>query len=104
MFLTEVTKLLLPQLWKGAIVVLDHLKSCPYCRVCHRSGGSKGNLVSSLLSRLVTDGMVLVEAQTVVACHPAGSYEGLYQALTLAVNPITEDDAFGWFAHCGLFF
>ena len=104
MFLTEVTKLLLPQLWKGAIVVLDHLKSCPYCRVCHRSGGSKGNLVSSLLSRLVTDGMVLVEAQTVVACHPAGSYEGLYQALTLAVTPITEDDAFGWFAHCGLFF
>ncbi|PSO73471.1 MAG: IS630 family transposase, partial [Cyanobacteria bacterium QS_1_48_34] len=37
-------------------------------------------------------------------CHPAGSYEGLYQALTLAVTPITEDDAFGWFAHCGLFF
>ncbi|MEH1938292.1 MAG: transposase [Nostoc sp.] len=33
----------------------------------------------------------------------ARTLELLDQAMALAVNYITEDDAFGWFNHCGLF-
>jgi transposase len=33
----------------------------------------------------------------------APTYEALHQAITQAVNAITEDDPFGWFAHSGLF-
>ena len=33
----------------------------------------------------------------------APTYEALHQAITQAVTAITEDDAFGWFAHSGLF-
>ena len=33
----------------------------------------------------------------------ARTLESLNQAMTEAVNYITEEDAFGWFNHCGLF-
>ncbi|WP_277925562.1 hypothetical protein [Anabaena catenula] len=33
----------------------------------------------------------------------ARTHESLNQAMAEAVNFITEDDAFGWFNHCGLF-
>lgn len=33
----------------------------------------------------------------------ARTHESLEQAMAEVVNFITEDDAFGWFNHCGLF-
>ena len=33
----------------------------------------------------------------------ARTYETLHQSLTQVINSVTEDDAFGWFARCGLF-
>ena len=33
----------------------------------------------------------------------ARTLESLNEAMTIAVNYITEDDAFNWFKHCGLF-
>lgn len=33
----------------------------------------------------------------------ARTYQALNQATTEAVNYITQDDAMGWFNHCGLF-
>lgn len=33
----------------------------------------------------------------------ARTLESLDQAMAEVVNYITEDDAFGWFNHCGLF-
>ncbi|WP_138506942.1 transposase [Nostoc sp. PA-18-2419] len=36
-------------------------------------------------------------------CCEARTTESLDQAMAEALNYITEDDAFGWFNHCGLF-
>ena len=35
--------------------------------------------------------------------YAARTYEALDQAFTDLINYTTEDDALGWFAHCGLF-
>ncbi|MHC5823892.1 MAG: hypothetical protein ACYT04_50675, partial [Nostoc sp.] len=49
-----------------------------------------------------------VELRKVLNSHKVSNIvkaepESLNQAMALAVNYITEDDAFGWFNQCGLF-
>lgn len=55
--LTYLRAVLLPQLWPGAIVVMDNLKvpECLRRAGCYRSGWGQGDILTTLLSRLVTD-------------------------------------------------
>lgn len=41
--------------------------------------------------------------QQFLRSYAARTYEALNQAMTKAVDYITEDDAIDWFNHCGLF-
>jgi len=51
-FLTYVTQILVPQLWEGAIVVMDNRVCSPrrVCKSCNRIGRCKSQVFATLLS------------------------------------------------------
>jgi transposase len=104
-FLRYVNDVLAPQLWVGAIVVMDNLK------VHHAH--SVRDAIEAVGARLVFLPPYSPDLSPIELCwsqlkqflrsKAARTYEALDQAMTEAVNVITEDDAIGWFNHCGLF-
>ncbi|MDF5706694.1 MAG: transposase [Nostoc sp. S4] len=107
-FVTYVAEVLVPQLWAGAIVVMDNLS-------VHTAAIVK-NLIEAAGARLVflppyspDLSAIEFEESKLKQClrtAKATTYEVLNQALALTqiVNQhISSDDAWGWFPHCGLF-
>ncbi|NMF67494.1 transposase [Brasilonema octagenarum] len=104
-FFTYVTQVLLPQLWKGAIVVMDNLKvhHAERVRIAIESVGAKVKFKPPLSPDLSPIELCWSKLKQFLRSCEARTPESLDQAMALAVNYITEDDAFGWFNHCGLF-
>ncbi|MFH7031039.1 MAG: IS630 family transposase [Heteroscytonema crispum UTEX LB 1556] len=104
-FLTYVTQVLAPQLWKGAIVVMDNLKvhHAERVRVAIESVGAKVKFLPPYSPDLSPIELCWSKLKQFLRSCEARTLESLDQAMALAVNYITEDDAFGWFNHCGLF-
>jgi len=104
-FLTYVTQVLLPQLWKGAIVVMDNLKIHHAKRVTDaiESVGAKVKFLPPYSPDLSPIELCWSKLKQFLRSCEARTLELLNQAMTDAVNYITEDDAFSWFNHCGLF-
>jgi transposase len=104
-FLTYVTQVLLPQLWKGAIVVMDNLKvhHAERVRVAIESVGAKVKFLPPYSPDLSPIELCWSKLKQFLRSCEARTPESLDQAMAEAVNYITEDDAFGWFNHCGLF-
>lgn len=104
-FLTYVTQVLTPQLWRGAIVLLDNLK-------VHRSNSIR-TAIEAVGARIVFLPPYSPDLSPIELCwskvkqflrsRAARTYSALDQALTDVTHYITEDDAWGWFNHCGLF-
>ncbi|MBP5972083.1 transposase [Brasilonema sp. CT11] len=120
-FLTYVTQVLAPQLWKGAIVVMDNLKvhHAERVKIAIESVGALVKASAPLSfdperSRRVKFlppyspdlspiEQCLSKLKQFLRSREARTLELLDQAMADAVNCITSDDAFGWFNHCGLF-
>jgi transposase len=104
-FLTYVTKVLVPQLWSGAIVVMDNLKvhhaNC--VRIAIESVGAKLVFLPPYSPDLSPIELCWSKLKQFLRSCAARTPEALHQAMADAVHYITEDDAFGWFNHCGLF-
>lgn len=104
-FLTYVTQILVPQLWSGAIVVMDNLSvhHAECIRVAIESVGAKVKFLPPYSPDLSPIELCWSKLKHFLRSCEARTPESLDQAMALAVNYITEDDAFGWFNHCGLF-
>jgi transposase len=104
-FLTYVTQVLAPQLWKGAIVVMDNLKihHAERVKVAIESVGAKVKFLPPYSPDLSPIELCWSKLKQFLRSCEARTLESLNQAMALAVNYITEDDAFAWFNHCGLF-
>ncbi|OYE04349.1 transposase [Nostoc sp. 'Peltigera membranacea cyanobiont' 232] len=97
--------LLIPQLWKGAIVVMDNLRvhHAERVRVAIESVGAKVKFLPPYSPDLSPIELCWSKLKQFLRSCEARTLESLDQAMVLAVNYITQDDAFGWFNHCGLF-
>lgn len=104
-FLFYVQEILIPQLWVGAIVVMDNLP-VHHAHVVREAIEEKGAklvfLPPSSSSRLLNY-VGQNSSNSCVQLKPEPvKHSGL--ALTEIINNwISSDDALGWFAHCGLF-
>lgn len=104
-FLTYVTQVLAPQLWKGAIVVMDNLKihHAERVKLAIESVGAKVKFLPPYSPDLSPIELCWSKLKQFLRSCEARTTESLEHAMALAVNYIAEDDAFGWFNHCGLF-
>jgi transposase len=104
-FLSYVCDVLVPQLWVGAIVVMDNLKVHHAHSVCQaiEAVGARVVFLPPYSPDLSPIELCWSKLKQFLRSKAARSYEALDQAMTEAVQFITEDDAIGWFNHCGLF-
>lgn len=104
-FLTYITQVLVPQLWPGAIVVMDNLKVhyAERVTVAIEAVGAFVKFLPPYSPDLSPIELCWSKLKQFLRSCEARTLEALDQALTEAVNYITEDDASGWFNHCGLF-
>lgn len=104
-FRTYVTQVLVPQLWKGAIVLCDNLQ-------VHKAAGIR-EAIEAVGAKLVFLPPYSPDLSPIELCWSklkqflrsakARTYADLNQAIAAALDHISPDDAAGWFAHCGLF-
>lgn len=101
-FQTYVTEVLVPNLWKGACVVMDNFSS-------HKVAGIK-EAIEAAGARLVYLPPYSPDFNPIENCWSkvkeylrsiaARTYETLDQAITEAFNAVTIKDMTGWFTHC----
>jgi transposase len=104
-FLSYVNEVLAPQLWAGAIVVMDNLKvhHAHSVRLAIEAVGARVVFLPPYSPDLSPIELCWSSLKQFLRSYAARTYEALNQAMTKAVNTITEDDAIDWFNHCGLF-
>lgn len=104
-FLSYVCDVLSPQLWVGAIVVMDNLKVHHAYSVCQaiEAVGARVVFLPPYSPDLSPIELCWSKLKQFLRSKAARTDQALDQAMTEAVQFITEDDAIGWFNHCGLF-
>lgn len=104
-FHTYVTQVLIPQLWQGAIVVLDNLQvhKAASIRAAIEAAGARLVYLPPYSPDLSPIEPCWSKVKQFLRSYAARTYETLDQAMTDVTSYITDDDALGWFAHCGLF-
>lgn len=104
-FLSYVTEVLAPQLWVGAIVVMDNLKvhHAYSVRTAIEAVGARVVFLPPYSPDLSPIELCWSKLKQFLRSQAARTYEALNQAMTAAVNIITVDDVIAWFNHCGLF-
>lgn len=104
-FLSYIHDVLAPQLWVGAIVVMDNLKVHHAHSVCQaiEAVGARVVFLPPYSPDLSPIELCWSKLKQFLRSKAASTYEALDQAMTEAIQCITEDDAIGWFNHCGLF-
>lgn len=104
-FLVFLKKVLLPQLWTGAIVVMDNL-SVHYAQSAQtliESVGAQIKFLPPYSPDLSPIELCWSKLKGILRSAQARTTEALDEAITMAVNAITDDNALSWFHHCGLF-
>jgi transposase len=105
-FLFYVQEILIPQLWVGAIVVMDNLPvhHATVVQEAIEAVGAKVVFLPPYSPELSPIELCWSKLKQLLRSAKARTSEALDQALTRIINEcISEDDALGWFAHCGLF-
>ncbi len=102
-FLTYLKKVLVPKLWKGAVVVMDNLGA-------HKVAGVR-TLIKSVGARLVylppyspdlnPIELAWSKAKNHLRAVAACTRRALARAIRTGLASITPDDARGFFKHCG---
>jgi transposase len=105
-FLVFVEQILLPQLWTGAIVVMDNLPVhyANAAKVMIESVGAKIKFLPPYSPDLSPIELCWSKLKEILRSAKARTFDGLDEVITIAVNAITDDNALSWFEHCGLFF
>ena len=104
-FLSYVNEVLVPQLWTGAIVVMDNLKvhHAHSVRCAIEAVGAQVVFLPPYSPDLSPIELCWSKLKQFLRSKAARTCEALDQAMTEAVDAITEDDTIGWFNHCDLF-
>jgi len=105
-FLVFLAQILLPKLWVGAIVVMDNLP-VHYAEVAIaliESVGAKVKFLPPYSPDLSPIELCWSKLKAILRSAKARTSDALDQAITMAVNAITDENALNWFNHCGLFF
>jgi transposase len=105
-FLVFVEEILLPQLWIGAIVVMDNLP-VHYAETTKALIESVGYFVKFLPTYspdLSPIELCWSKLKEILRSAKTRTADALDEAITMAVNLITDENALNWFNHCGLFF
>lgn len=105
-FLFYVQEILIPQLWIGAIVVMDNLPvhHAWVVREAIEAVGAKVVFLPPYSPDLSPIELCWSKLKQLLRSAKARTREALDQALTRIINEcISEDDLLGWFAYCGLF-
>ena len=105
-FLFYLQKVLIPQLWVGAIVVMDNLPvhHAHEVRTALEAVGAKLVFLPPYSPDLSPIELCWSKLKQLLRSAKARTRDALDQALTEIINNwLSSDDALGWFAHCGLF-
>jgi transposase len=105
-FLFYIQQILIPQLWLGAIIVMDNLPvhHAAVVREAIEAVGAKVVFLPPYSPDLSPIELCWSKLKQLLRSAKARTREALDQALTRIINEcIAADDALGWFAHCGLF-
>ena len=105
-FLFYIQEILTPQLWVGAIVVMDNLPvhHATVVREVIEAVGAKVAFLPPYSPDLSPIELCWSKLKQLLRSAKARTHEALDQALTRIINEcISPDDALGWFNHCGLF-
>lgn len=105
-FLFYIQEILIPQLWVGAIIVMDNLP-VHHAAVVQKAlvtVGAKVVFLPPYSPDLSPIELCWSKLKQLLRSAKARTREALDQALTEIIDKcISADDALGWFAHCGLF-
>ena len=105
-FLFYIQELLMPQLWVGAVIVMDNLPvhHALVVQEAIEAVGAKVVFLPPYSPDLSPIELCWSKLKQLLRSAKARTTEALDQALTKLINEcISADDALGWFAHCGLF-
>ena len=105
-FLFYIQEILIPQLWLGALVVMDNLPvhHAGVVREAIEAVGAKVVFLPPYSPDLSPIELCWSKLKQLLRSAKARTREALDQALTQIINEcISEEDLLGWFAHCGLF-
>ncbi|WP_203032186.1 IS630 family transposase [Leptolyngbya sp. Cla-17] len=105
-FLFYIQEILIPQLWIGAIIVMDNLPvhHAVVVREAIEAVGAKVVFLPPYSPDLSPIELCWSKLKQLLRSAKARTREALDQALSKIINDcISADDALGWFAHCGLF-
>lgn len=105
-FLFYIQEILIPQLWVGAIIVMDNLPvhHAVVVREAIEAVGAKVVFLPPYSPHLSPIELCWSKLKQLLRSAKARTREALDQALSQIINEcISADDALGWFAHCGLF-
>ena len=105
-FLVFIEQILLPQLWIGAIVTMDNLP-VHYATIATNlieSVGAKVKFLPPYSPDLSPIELCWSKLKEIIRSAKARTIEALDEAITNAINAITDENALNWFQHCGLYF
>lgn len=105
-FLFYIQEILIPQLWAGAIIVMDNLPvhHAEVVREALVAVGAKVVFLPPYSPDLSPIELCWSKLKQLLRSAKARTREALEQVLTEIINKcISADDTLGWFAHCGLF-
>lgn len=105
-FLFYIQEILIPQLWSGAIIVMDNLPvhHASVIQAAIEAVGAKVVFLPPYSPDLSPIELCWSKLKHLLRSAKARTTEALDQALTQIINEcISDEDALGWFAHCGLF-
>ncbi|WP_202222851.1 IS630 family transposase [Okeania sp. KiyG1] len=104
-FEVYIEQILVPQLWPGAIVLMDNLSihKGPRIEELINSAGAKLIFLPAYSPDLSPIELCWSKFKNFLRSYEARTSEQLDRVISLAIAQITEDDAVGWFEHCGLF-
>lgn len=105
-FLFYIQKILIPQLWVGAIVLMDNLPvhHAHVVREAIEAAGAKLVFLPPYSPDLSPIELCWSKLKQLLRSAKAQTHEALDRALTVIINDcLFSDDALGWFAHCDLF-
>ena len=101
-FLTYIKAVLVPQLWTGACVVMDNLPAHKALEVRKviEAVGARVEFLSPYSPDFNPIESCWSKLKEYLRTQEARTYAGLNQALSEAIDLVTDKDIIGWFTHC----
>ena len=102
-FEVYVTRILVPALWPGDLVLLDNLSAhkCKIARIWIEAAGCHVVFLPPYSPDFNPIELAFSKLKSFLRGAGARTRAELDQAITAALGTITSQDAAGWFAHCG---